>query len=259
LAGFDHHNVADYVGRFAEEGYLMLPSIVSAEPLAQLAAALRAEFSRVKRSGELFEGGGTISGHLNCFPGAESRFVHDALQAIGIFDLVRTLSPQALRAPNIGCNLNLPQSHAQNNHVDGYASSAFMIVNVAVVPTTLANGAIELTPGSHRRDYKYWEIALGRMRPVRVELNPGDVLIRPSSLWHRGMPNRTGSPRPMLGFSWEEGGSQLADPYSLHAGKITFLPNRYAQNAVGRLRERAFANMPALGASYLFVRSLVRH
>jgi hypothetical protein len=249
-------HVDEYPSFFQEHGYLVLPRIVPAAPLERLSAELCAEFARAKRAGELFSGGGTISGHLNCFPGAQSRFVYDTLNDAGVFELVRRLSPQAVRLPNIGCNLNLPSSSAQNHHIDGYASTPFMITNVAAVKTTVHNGAIQLSPGSHKHDYKYWQFVVARHRTVRVEMNPGDVLLRPSSLWHRGMSNRSDEVRPMLGFSWEDGGSSLADPYSIHAGEITLLPNRYRQDYVGQLRERAFAALPLLGASYLFVRSL---
>jgi hypothetical protein len=61
----------------------------------------------------------------------------------------------------------------------------------------------------------------------------------------------------MLGFTWEEGGSQLSDPYTVHGGRMSFLPNRYSLDLGGRLRERAFAALPALGSCYLFARSML--
>ena len=91
-----------------------------------------------------------------------------------------------------------------------------------------------------------------------VHFGAGDVIIRLSSVWHRGMPNKSKAIRPMLAFTWEDGGSELADPYTAHGGRITLLTNRYAQNLSGRLQERAFASLPALGKSYLFIRSVVR-
>jgi hypothetical protein len=246
----------DLSSTFARNGYITLPNLVSKTRLADLAAKLRGEFQRARAAGELFAGGGMISGHLNCFPGAESRFVYEELEEQGVFDLVRKLSPAAVRMPNVGCNLNLPNSSAQNAHVDGYAATPFIIVNVAPIDTDAANGATEVTPGTHLRDYKYWQYALSGTRAARLKMNAGDVAIRLSTTWHRGMPNKTNAVRPMLAFTWENGGSELADPYTAHGGKITFLANRYAQNTVGRLRERAFASMPALGTSYLFVRSI---
>ena len=243
---------------FAREGYVTLPDLVSRSRLAALTDELRGEYARARANGELFSGGGTISGHLNCFPGAQSRFVYEELEQNGVFDLVRSLSPSATRMPNIGCNLNLPNSSAQNPHADGYAATSFLIVNVAPIDTDLKNGAMEVTPGTHLRDYKYWQYALSGKPAIRMQMRAGDVIVRSSMLWHRGMPNRSNAIRPMLAFTWENGGSDVADPYTAHGGKITLLPNRYTQNLSGRLRERAFASLPALGRGYLFVRSVVQ-
>jgi phytanoyl-CoA dioxygenase PhyH len=248
----------DLSTKFARDGYVALPNVVSKSRLATLADELRGEYARARANGELFSGGGTISGHLNCFPGAQSRFVYDALEQHGVFDLVRMLSPSATRMPNIGCNLNLPNSSAQNPHADGYAASAFLIVNVVPIDTDLKNGAMEVAPGTHLREYKYWQYAVSGKPAIRMCMSAGDVIIRSSMLWHRGMPNRSKAIRPMLAFTWEDGGSNLADPYTAHGGKITLLTNRYAQGLSGRLRERAFASLPALGKSYLFMRSLVQ-
>jgi hypothetical protein len=247
----------DLSSAFAREGYVTLPNVISKSRLAVITDELRAEYSRARASGELFSGGGTISGHLNCFPGAQSRFVYDELEEYGVFDLVKKLSPSAIRLPNIGCNLNLPNSAAQNPHADGYAATPFVIVNVAPVDTDLGNGAMEVTPGTHLRDYKYWQYAFSGKPSIRMCMRGGDVIVRSSMLWHRGMPNRSNAIRPMLAFTWENGGSNLADPYTEHGGKITLLPNRYSQDLSGRLRERAFASLPALGKGYLFLRSVV--
>ena len=247
----------DLSSAFARDGYVRLPNVVSKPRLTALTGELRGEYARACASGELFSGGGTISGHLNCFPGAQSRFVYDELQQYGVFDLVRNLSPSTTRMPNIGCNLNLPNSSPQNPHADGYAALPFLIVNVAPVDTDLKNGAMEVTPGTHLREYKYWQYAFSGKPAIRMCMSAGDVIVRSSMLWHRGMPNRSDAIRPMLAFTWENGGSDLADPYAAHGGKITLLPNRYAQNLSGRLRERAFASLPALGRGYLFVRSVV--
>ncbi len=251
-------HLQDLCPAFAREGYVTLPNLVSKSRLAALTEELRAEYARALANRELFSGGGTISGHLNCFPGAQSRFVYEELEQYGVFDLVRHLSPSATRMPNIGCNLNLPDSSAQNPHTDGYAATPFLIVNVAPIDTDLKNGAMEVTPGTHLREYKYWQYAFSGKPAIRKCMSAGDVIVRSSALWHRGMPNKTNAIRPMLAFTWENGGSDLTDPYTAHGGKMTFLPNRYTQNLSGRLRERAFASMPALGQSYLFVRSFVQ-
>lgn len=241
---------------FADEGYLKFERVVPRARLAELSQSIASEFEQQRREGRLFAGGGTLAGHLNCFPGAGSRFVHDALEQSGILEIVSQLSTSPLRAPNIGCNLNLPGSAAQNEHVDGYASQPFLVVNVAAVDTNLENGAMEILRRTQGTESKYWQILLARPERLRVCMRQGDVVIRTSTLWHRGMPNRSGTPRPMLAFTWEDGGSSLEDPYRVHDGRITFLPNRFKTNLSSRLRERAFVAMPAIGTAYHAVRSL---
>jgi hypothetical protein len=70
------------------------------------------------------------------------------------------------------------------------------------------------------------------------------------------MPNYSAAPRPMLAFTWEDGGTTLADPYAVHDGRITFLPNRYRPSWQGKLVERAFVAAPRLGSAYRAARSL---
>jgi ectoine hydroxylase-related dioxygenase (phytanoyl-CoA dioxygenase family) len=241
-----------------ESGYVLLPGVVDRQQLTELVAKLREAYSRSSREGLPFVGGGTKSGHLNCFPGAESRFVYEALEQGGIFDLVRRASVAPLRKPNIGCNFNLPGSHEQNDHVDGDPARPFWIVNVAAVDTTLENGAMEVLHETHRSKHEYWRLLLERPERRRVPMRQGDALIRVSTLWHRGMPNRTATPRPMLAFTWEDGGSVDDDPYAVHDGRMTFLPNRYGSDWKSRLREHAFALSPSLGTAFLALRSLVR-
>jgi hypothetical protein len=242
--------------QFQEQGYLKFDSVLDRAPLATLTQRIRDEYDRAKSSHQLFVGGGMTSGHLNCFPGAESRFVYDRLLSAGIIDIVRGLSDVPLGAPNVGCNLNLPHSNPQNEHVDGYANAPFLVVNVAPMDTDVQNGAMEVLLGTHKQAWKYWQILVKKPTRVRVALKAGDVLIRTSVLWHRGMPNLSSTARPMLAFTWENGGGARPDPYDVHQGRITFLPNRYSTSLSGRLQERAFVALPSAGYAYRAVRSL---
>jgi ectoine hydroxylase-related dioxygenase (phytanoyl-CoA dioxygenase family) len=243
---------------YAEKGYFILRNIVSPERLTELHTALSLEFDRVSKSGELFAGGGQLSGHLNCFPGAGARFAYDALEKRGIIDLLKQLHPKILRLPNVGCNFNLPGRHTQHYHIDRPFTRDFIIANVAVVDTVIENGATELVPGTHKRFFKYTRFVLERRHRtgVRVPLNRGDVLIRSSNVWHRGMTNRTSVPRPMLAMTWEDGGNNNPDPFSADGGKIRFLPNWFRPNLAGRLRERIFVRIPIAYSALRFARSL---
>jgi len=243
---------------FAENGYLVFRDVVSREKLSRLRDRIIEEYDRAKASGAIFSGGGQISGHLNCFPGEESRFIYGALEQQGIIDLVKAISPKPLQQPNVGCNLNLPHSVVQHYHADSNYLAEFFIVNIAIVDTDLSNGAIDVLPGTHRKFYKYWRFALERPYrfTTRVPLQAGDVLIRTSNLWHRGMPNHTDVPRPMVAFTWENGGRE-EDGFKRDGGKITFHPNWYRPNLLGRLRERTYVAAPFTYNAYRFVRSLV--
>jgi len=256
--GLTGSEIDSFKQAYASDGYFVVRDVVSKQGLADLHQALAHEFETASASGTLFSGGGLLSGHLNCFPGSGARFAYDTLQAHGIIDLIKQLHPQVLRMPNVGCNFNLPESHTQHYHIDRPFTRDFMIVNIAVVDTAIENGAIELVPGTHKRFYKYTQFVLERSHRngVRVPMNRGDVLVRSSNIWHRGMTNRTSIPRPMLAMTWEDGGNNQPDPFSADGGKIRFQPNWFKPTPVGRLREQLFVKVPIIYSGLRFTRSL---
>jgi ectoine hydroxylase-related dioxygenase (phytanoyl-CoA dioxygenase family) len=255
---FSRAEVEKLSASFAEQGYLVFRDLVSKDKLAELSAKVFEAYEQQKRSGALFFGGGTMAGHLNCYPGQHCRFAYEALEEQGIVELVHAILPKAAAGPlRPALNFNLPKSVAQNYHIDGYFHDAFMILNIAVVDTDVINGAIELSPGSHKRPYKYWQFAVAPLRGTRIVMKRGDVLLRPSNLWHRGMPNRSSVPRPMLGFTMGEKGKTYDDPFRVDGGGITFSPNRFRTDWVGRIRERSYVAVPFAHHAARFVMSLV--
>jgi len=243
---------------YAAQGYLIFRDVVPKAMLEQLRRQIFDEFEISKRSGQLFSGGGQISGHLNCFPGAGARFALAALEEHGITDVIRQLynKPMPLR---VSCNFNLPKSVAQHYHMDGVFVEDFMIANIAMVDTDLVNGAIDVLPGTHARFYEFWRYAIERRYRLttRVPLEQGDVLVRTSRLWHRGMPNKSNAPRPMLAFTFGEKVAPSGDPFEFNEGKIKFDPNWFQPNLLGRIRERTFVSAPLTYSAYRLARSLV--
>jgi hypothetical protein len=233
--------------------------LVSQTELEQVSQRLSEEFVLWKSSADRFRGGGLMSGHLNCYPGNIARGVVSRLREAGVFELTQRLLPTDPKAFRIGCNFNLPGSVAQHWHVDGAFLQKFLIVNIAVVDTDLTNGAIALVPETHKRFYKYWEFAAGRVarRGIRITARRGDVLIRPSTLWHRGMPNLSSTARPMLAVTLGEQGVSNEDPFSYANGRIEFQMNWFRPSLMGRLRERTTVAVPMAYSAYRFARSLV--
>jgi len=244
---------------YAKDGFFILRNVVDRQKLTELNKAMAQEFDRQSKSGELFSGGGLVSGHLNAYPGLGARFAYDTLEEAGIIDLIKELDPHIIHLPRVGANYNLPGSHAQHGHTDRGFSRHFMIANIASVDTNLENGAMEVIPGTHTRAYKYTEIVLGRMQrnAIRMVVKQGDVVVRNSNLWHRGMPNYTAETRPQLYFCWEEGGSKEPDPFNVDGGKIRFFPNWYKPTPLGRAREKLFVKVPIIYSALRFARSMV--
>ena len=136
----------------------------------------------------------------------------------------------------------------------------FLICNIAVVDTDTVNGAIDVLPGTNREFYKFWRYALERKYKLttRVPLAQGDVVVRKSTLWHRGMPNRSATPRPMMAitFGEMEKDELEADPFMVNDGKVVFYPNWYKTSRLGQLRERIFVAAPITYSAWRFARSL---
>jgi ectoine hydroxylase-related dioxygenase (phytanoyl-CoA dioxygenase family) len=244
---------------FADEGYVVLRGVISKPELADIQRTLAQEFEAWQKSTESFRGGGLLSGHLNCYPGAVARGVFNELRDTGILDLARELFPTDPKATRVGCNFNLPGSVAQHYHMDGIFLESFMVVNVAVVDTELANGAIDIVPTTHKRFYKYWEFAAGRVYrgSLRLPMSAGDVLIRTSTLWHRGMPNRTQVARPMLAVTLGEKGVNNDDPLAENGGRTQFQTNWFSTSLLGRLREKTTVAAPITYSAYRFAHSLL--
>jgi hypothetical protein len=61
----------------------------------------------------------------------------------------------------------------------------------------------------------------------------------------------------MLALTWEDGGNNDQDPFSVEGGKIRFLPNWFKPTRVGRLREQLFVKVPITYSALRFARSLL--
>jgi ectoine hydroxylase-related dioxygenase (phytanoyl-CoA dioxygenase family) len=244
----DLDNVADAL---RDDGYVVIRDVVPKDQLARFADALDAAYE----TAEKFKGGGSITGHLNCFPGRTASFAYDAISERGIVATVHEIRSGRDNSVRATLNYNLPGSVPQHYHIDGLYIEDFVICNVAVIDTTVHNGAIDLLPGTNREFIPYWKFSLKRTSRLstQIEMAQGDVLLRKSNLWHRGMPNKSDAPRPMLSITFGEKSAPQSDPFE---GDVTFYPNWYNTSRLGVLRERTFVAAPISYSAYRFVKSL---
>jgi Phytanoyl-CoA dioxygenase (PhyH) len=234
-----------------EEGFVVLRGVVRKDRLVHLAEELTEAYERAEKP----KGGGWIAGHINCFPGRSAGFIYDELLERGVVDVVHRLRAGRDNAVRSTMNYNLPGSVPQHYHIDGLYTDDFLICNVAVIDTTRHNGAIDLLPGTNREFLPFWKYAFHRSYRLstRIEMEQGDVLLRKSNLWHRGMPNDSKTPRPMLSVTFGEQCAPQTNPFD---GEIRFYPNWYNTSRLGVLRERVFVAAPISYSAYRFAKSL---
>lgn len=116
-----------------------------------------------------------------------------------------------------GCNSTAPGSEIQWIHRDSgqlFPELPFalpvttIVVNIPLVDFTVENGATEVWPGSHLivddeavRNSPYNvcdEERAAQMPSFQLVMPAGSVVVRDMRCWHRAMPNRTQTRRPML-------------------------------------------------------------
>jgi ectoine hydroxylase-related dioxygenase (phytanoyl-CoA dioxygenase family) len=95
--------------------------------------------------------------------------------------------------------LLFPETH------DNDTPSFQIAVNFPLVAVDEDNGPLETTYGTHRmrKDAAMAMLSAGQLDVHRVTMALGDVMIRDVRAIHRGTPNRTARPRPMvvIGYS----------------------------------------------------------
>jgi ectoine hydroxylase-related dioxygenase (phytanoyl-CoA dioxygenase family) len=128
-----------------------------------------------------------------------------------VLHIVRTALGDSFAIDQFGCDIPVEGSEFQTPHVD-YQRPLFpelpnlllppymLVLSFGLAPISKALGPIEIAPGTHRmpRDEAIRAVQSGEipMQPIPLEL--GDVLIRHPWSIHRGTPNTTNTPRPLV-------------------------------------------------------------
>jgi ectoine hydroxylase-related dioxygenase (phytanoyl-CoA dioxygenase family) len=187
-------DVEAHLARIAEQGYTVLRGVL--DPAE--ADALAADLARIEEAEDIrpatngFEGTATLRAYnlLRHGPRWEAIPVHPAVLPVveGVLDrgcLVSSLSSIRIR----------PGETAQPIHADDQLIPLTqphppVVCNTmwALTDFTEANGATRLVPGSHVKDKPVFG---GDYDTVAAEMDRGDVLVWPGSLWHGGGANTT--------------------------------------------------------------------
>ena len=75
-----------------------------------------------------------------------------------------------------------------------------LTISFGLVRITAENGALEIVPYTHRmaRNESLQQTTSGILAPHTIPLEIGDILLRHPWALHRGMPNNTQTPRPLV-------------------------------------------------------------
>jgi ectoine hydroxylase-related dioxygenase (phytanoyl-CoA dioxygenase family) len=128
-----------------------------------------------------------------------------------ILSIVRRVMDERVVADQWGCDVPVFGSEYQDSHVD-YQRPLFpetpditlpaymLVVGFGLIAITPALGPVEIAPGTHRmpRREALRAVECGEIPLLPVTLNIGDVLIRHPWALHRGTPNATRTPRPLV-------------------------------------------------------------
>ncbi|NRF90367.1 phytanoyl-CoA dioxygenase family protein [Paenibacillus frigoriresistens] len=95
---------------------------------------------------------------------------------------------------------------------------AGIVLNIPLVDVTEENGPMEAFPGGNhlmpenKNTPRYIEEAASFLKPVRMTMPRGSLLIRDLRMWHRGTPNKSDHVRPNVALiyarPWWKGGYQ---------------------------------------------------
>src|SRR5579875_1407591 len=128
-----------------------------------------------------------------------------------VLSIVRGAMDNNVVADQWGCDVPLKNSGYQQFHAD-YQRPLFaeapdlllppymLNVSFSLVRITGANGPLEIAPGTHRmpRSEALRAVESAEIKTQTVPLEIGDVLIRHPWALHRGTPNMTEIPRPLM-------------------------------------------------------------
>ncbi len=201
-----------------QDGFVVLNDVVDLTHLATLREKMQEDLATIlaREDAPFNFNAGNVQQDPPPFP---PYLFRDVLLNDLVIQVTKAMLGSGLKNNFYSGNTALPGERMQPVHPDvpqlwpdlETATPSFgFVVNIPVVDMTPENGSTELWPGTHhdttlsdvRGDIKVPEEALERQRsarpPVQPSLRCGGVLIRDIRLWHRGMPNRTPTPRPMI-------------------------------------------------------------
>jgi hypothetical protein len=196
------------------DGVLVLDQVIAHAPLDGLKQRMDRDSLELLAFCDSVGGNPRDRGHLQQGPPPMAPYVFaDYVANPLICDALQAILGDGAYCEFYNGNTNCPDSTYQQLHLDAMhastsdgvaAPTSAVVVNVVPQNVDEHNGAVELWPGTHTivvpTPVPDGAIAARRLEvpPLRGTFRKGDVLLRDSRLWHRGVPNRSQEYRHMI-------------------------------------------------------------
>ena len=208
--------------------------------------------------------GGQKYGHLNATIGHHADTVLEHISEKGLLKKIELEYDLNLEDYFLtcACNVNLPGSKKQHIHRDTNFDDSKIIINIPLVDVNEDNGSIEVYPGTNEVPLSFLDFLLSKNKypPKRINTNLGDIFVRDSNLFHRGMDNLSNSPRSMVAITLSK--KDIATPSEIEApfggGKIDFMNNWFEDDLFGKIIENIYMNFPAIRSIKRILASLIK-
>ena len=209
------------------DGVLVLDQVVDHAPLDTLKVRMDRDSAELLAFCESVGGNPRDRGHLQQGPPPFLPYVFPEYVANPLVaDALHTILGPHAYCEFYNGNTNCPDSVYQELHLDAphdeaattAAPTSAVVVNVVPQDVDERNGAVELWPGTHSVVVPT-PVPVDAIEPRRAEEPPirgafrkGDVLLRDSRLWHRGVPNPSNEYRHMIAMVFVGGAKPRGRP-----------------------------------------------
>lgn len=252
--------------------FFLIKDAIDPNILQEINEEIENQFFLFKKRGTKV--GGLKSGNLNALIGRKyAKVLHKACIDQGIFEKVENFFDISLEDYflTVGCNVNLPGSVRQHIHSDSDFDKRIIIINIPTISVNEENGSTEIFPQSNLQPLSYLGFLLNYSGDsVRINTSLGDVFVRDSRVWHRGMENYSNSIRPMIAFTLQEKNENdlpevfygAWSPYSTETSnfpkEIEFLHNWFNESLFSSMLESLVIKFPIIRSIKRVIFSLLK-
>lgn len=208
------------LARFHEDGIAVLENAVDHKSLDHIRGRMLQDLPRNLTLPDVHYNHGKAHRNVSQTPPLLAEYLYEDVWAnriaVKLIEHIIGPRPQLSFATS---NIALPdglgrQAVHSDYYCDYYDFPVFLEVCIFLDDIDSTNGSTEIWPGTHRgytkKDHTYADMGWIKKSvfsqrakvcpPVQPTIPKGSVCVRDLRMWHAGMPNRTGTPRIMLGF-----------------------------------------------------------